>query len=126
MGEKKKYFIVFVTLFAFLLFVGVGISSAIPIKWNTRKLLKRFSRIPAYNNTKIAMNELSNSSDLNSNETVSDYSDLVYDLNPNGSYDLIPPGDGGSGTPLVPEPATIILMGGGLISMLLRKKKRGG
>lgn len=126
MGEKKKYSIVFVTLFAFLFFFGAGISYAIPMEWNIKSLLHNLSGIPICNNCMVALNEFSNSSDSNNDETLNSYSDLINNLNPTESYEVIPPIDGGSEAPPVPEPATIILMGGGLVSMLLRKMKRGG
>lgn len=127
MDEKKKYFLLSISLFSFLFFVAVGISSAFPIKWSTRKTAERFiSLLPEFQvyNAVTTMSEFSNFPESNSNETTDVRLNLESNSGSDGIYYPESTSDGPDETHPVPEPATIILLGSGLIGMLLRKTKR--
>jgi len=129
MDEKKKHFLLSVSLFSFLFFMAVGISTAVPIKSNNEIVPERFIsllfKFPAYNSV-TAISDFSNFPESNSNETTDVGLDLASDLGSNSGYYPESASDGPDETHPVPEPATIILLGSGLIGMLFRKMKRNG
>jgi hypothetical protein len=129
MYEKKNNFLLSVSLFSFLFFIAVGISSAVPIKSNSEKVpegfISLFPEFPAYNSI-TAISDFSNFPESNSNETTDVGLNLASDLGSNSGYYPESASDGADETHPVPEPATIILLGSGLIGMLFRKMKRNG